>query len=196
MRITGILIQYILIGLVSVGYTSASASNVVVGKKLPAVEIVDKGECVIRQADIDYVPWHSKTLQGQVHIVEYVAARAGVDKINAAFFAAVKEANIPMEQLTIFKMVNSDDALWGTSGLVAGEIEKTKRKEPDTRFVIDAQGLGLEAWGLQEKSAAIAVLDAQGQVLFFKEGGLSEAEVAQSLKLIRQQLEASVSIVE
>lgn len=173
-----------------------AAADIVVGEPLPQVAIADKGECVLKGDEIDYQPWQSEALRGQVYIVEYVAARAGVDKINAAFFSALEEASLPADQVGVIKMVNSDDAMWGTSGLVAGEIEKTKRKEPQTRFVIDAEGLAQQKWDLQKKGAALAILDAEGEVLFFKEGGVAADDISRSLELIRQQLPSTLSVAE
>lgn len=195
MRMGKLSLQLILLVLLGAHQAMAGGANIEVGKMLPSLEIAEKGECVLKESAISYEPWHTDALQGQVQILEHVAARAGVDKINASFYAAVKAA-IPEGQLAFSTIVNSDDAMWGTSGLVPGEIEKNKRKEPNVRFIIDTEGLALSKWGLEAKSAAIAILDAQGKVLYFKEGGFSDEEITQGLSLIKQQLEATVSIAE
>ena len=56
------------------------------------------------------------------------------------------------------------------------------------RLVVDARGIGLRRWGLQEGSGAIALLDRSGDVLFFKEGGLTDDEVRTVVALVRERL--------
>lgn len=55
-------------------------------------------------------------------------------------------------------------------------------------FVIDDNGLGLERWGMKNKSCAIIILDANGKVLFAKDGPLSEIEIENTIKLIEKQM--------
>ena len=164
------------------------AANLVVGEKIPPFNVADKGECVLKADDTDFIPWSTDALKGSVQVVEYVAARAGIDDIDRAFFTALEQANFTAGQIAITKLVNSDDAMWGTSGLVAGEIRKNKKKEPSVRLVVDAEGVGQQQWELTKKNAALAILDANGKVLFFKEGGPDAEEIQQMIELIKQQL--------
>ena len=170
------------------GSALSFAANITVGEKLPALKIDDKGECVLKGSQTEFVPWNSGSLGGKVEVVEYVAARAGIDDIHKPFFDVFKKEAFPAAQVGVIKLVNSDDAMWGTSGLVAGEIRKNKKQEPDTRLVVDADGLGLKLWKLHEKQASLAILDQQGNVLFFKEGPLTDAEISTNIALIKQQL--------
>ena len=41
-----------------------------------------------------------------------------------------------------------------------------------------------QAWGLQEESSAIIVLDKEGKVRFVKDGALTQADVSQVMALI------------
>lgn len=166
------------------------AANIVAGEKLSNLSIQELGECVLSDGDTTFQPWNTGNLLGQVHVMEYLAARAGVDDINRSFYDALKAEQIPTEQVAITKLINSDDALWGTSGLVPGEIKKNKKLLPEHRLVIDSEGLGQQQWDLNKKSAALAVLDASGKVLFFKQGGLTDAEVQSTVAMIKQQLSA------
>ena len=53
---------------------------------------------------------------------------------------------------------------------------------------IDDQGVGLQRWGMKNKSYAVIVLDADGKVLFAKDGPLSDSEVESTIKLIEEQM--------
>jgi predicted transcriptional regulator len=52
-------------------------------------------------------------------------------------------------------------------------------------LVHDARGLGREAWGLEEKNAAVIILDPAGKVLFARQGKLQPHEIEMALDLLR-----------
>lgn len=168
----------------------AISAPIAVGQSFPAIAIERLGECVIEGDGTAFRPWRSDSMLGRVQVFEYVAARAGIDGVHRAFFADVQQAQFPVERFAITKLVNADDALWGTSGLVSDEIRKNKRQTPDVVLVVDAEGRGLREWRLAPKSAALAILDRHGKVLFFKEGALTDDEVRAGIALIRRQLSA------
>lgn len=167
---------------------TALAAGVNVGEKLSSLSIAELGECVLEGDDAVFKPWDTSKLNGKVYVIEHVAARQGIDSINKEFFDALKAAGITHEEIGFVRFVNSDDALWGTSGLVAGEIKKNKKMYPDDVFVVDAEGLGLDQWGLTQKSAALIVIDASGKVLAFKDGGMSGEEIQETIGKLKSQL--------
>lgn len=168
----------------------ALAAPVTVGQPFPAIAIENIGECVIEGEGTAFRPWHSNRMLGKVQVVEYVAARAGIDAVHRAFFAEVRQARFPAQHFAVTRLVNADDALWGTSGLVPEEIRKNKRQTPDVHLVVDAEGRGLREWRLAPKGAALAILDRHGKVLFFKEGALTDEEIRTSIALLVQQVAA------
>jgi len=175
----------------SLSVAATQAGAIVVGEPLPAVQIVENGECVVGGHDTSYVPWQSDSLRGKVHVLEHVAARAKIDDIHKPFFEDLAKAGFSQGQLEITKIVNSDDAIWGTSGLVEGEVSKQKLKTPDVRLVVDARGRGQQSWSLARKNAALFIIDKEGLVLFFKEGELRDDEIRELIGLIRREVSAS-----
>lgn len=166
----------------------SQAASLVVGEKLSPIRISDLGECVITGDNTEFEPWNSDSMNGKVYIFEYLAARSGIDDIHRSFYEKIKVTDFPAATVGIIKVVNSNDAMWGTSGLVPAEIRKNKLQLPEDRLVIDAQGIGLKQWDLQKKNAAIAILDQQGRVLFFKEGSMTNDEIAAGIAAIQQQI--------
>ncbi|MFV8818810.1 YtfJ family protein [Haliea sp. E17] len=163
---------------------ASHAATPVPQQPLPPVNIDDLGECVGAEGDTSFVPWSSDSLAGKVQVVEHTAARAGVEKLNSAFYSALAAAGLPGDKFGITKIVNSDDAMWGTSSLVAGEVAKNKLATPDIAFVVDAEGTARQRWDLEEKTAALIILDNAGQVVYFKQGGTSAEDAATALKLL------------
>ena len=54
--------------------------------------------------------------------------------------------------------------------------------------MLDEEGLGRSALGLEKKIATTVVIDAGGTILYFKEGAMSDAEIEATLDLIHRQL--------
>jgi YtfJ family uncharacterized protein len=174
----------ILTMLSTVGY----AAEIRVGERLPPLRIADLGECMIRGEEAVFEPWDSSALLGRIRVVEYVAARASTSRLHEPLYDEIAKAGFPPGELVVTKLVNSDDALWGTSGLVASKVGDNKKEFPENILVVDAKGIGRRRWGLKEASGAIALLDRSGEVLFFKEGGLTEDEIRTVVALVKEHL--------
>ena len=52
----------------------------------------------------------------------------------------------------------------------------------------DSEGIARQAWGLRKKSSTVIILDAEGKVIFFKDGKLSQREIEKAVALIEKEL--------
>mgnify|MGYP000041198710 CR=1 FL=1 len=156
---------FIAVAALSLYSFSAVASTIKVGQPLPAVQLLNLGECIIKEHKAIFQPWRSEALYGKISIVEYAAARVGIDKIQADFYAAIARADFPADKVSIVKLINSNDTMWGTSSMVPAEIKKQKLANPEHGFIVDATGEGLKTWGLEKKQSYIVILNASGNVL-------------------------------
>ncbi len=166
---------------------SAPVFAISVGEQLPTVNVEELGECIVADGDIEHAPWSSAALRGGLQVIEHAAARAGVESLNSAFYSALETSGVDGRAYGITKIVNSDDALWGTSGLVAGEVGKNKIADPNVAFVIDAEGLAQRQWELEKKTSALILLDADGKVIYFKQGGTSAEDAAEAVAALQAQ---------
>jgi hypothetical protein len=183
---------------------TAFADGIVVGEKLPSVTIEKKGQMVVESdvvddimkmkdgTDITYETFNSDDLTGKIRTVYYMAARTGIEDINQPYIDGLIAAKLPeftpdgtYKTTTI---LNTDDAMWGTSGIAAGRLEDSQIKTAYAFFVIDSEGLALKKWGLKAKGTAIIVLDRDGKVLYFKDGKMSADEIASTVALIEKHL--------
>ena len=110
--------------------------------------------------------------------------------MNDPFIDRIK-SDFPDGTLLSTTILNLDEALWGTGGLISSELTSNKKQYPLAVLVADAEGVGLRTWQLQEDSAAIIVTDSRGMVLYFKQGAMSPDEVDSTIELIRHQLAGS-----
>lgn len=166
----------------------SNGTNITVGKKLTSLSVDNKGEILLTADKISYQAWHTDSMSGKVQVFQYLAARMGIDEINKPFTDALESQMFAPDKFAVTTLINVDDALWGTSALINGELKKNKKKHPAAVMVADQEGLGLKQWGLKKKGAAVAVIDKTGTVLFFKEGALSDEEIKANLALIKQHL--------
>jgi len=180
-----------LIALAFASLLSLSALAVSIGEPLPDLQIDKKGELVLKGKDeVDFQPWSSKALdtKGAVQIVQYMAARPSSEKQIRPFTDKLEETAYPVELHHVTTVVNLDDVTFGMSGFALSELEKNKRVYPMSTLVGDWDGLGLKKWDLKPKSSALIILDAQGKVLFMKDGKLNPQEIDQALALIGKEV--------
>ena len=118
-------------------------------------------------------------------MLQYLAARMSAKSLNEPFTDALRDSDIPIGRYHLTTIVNLDDALIGTRGMVLSELESNKKRYFRSSIVADAHGLGREAWQLSPKSSAIIILGPDGSVRFFRDGPLSTADIAQAMQLVR-----------
>lgn len=160
------------------------------GQSLPVLDIQSGGEISVTDSHITEKPWSSKSFdsKGKVQLVQYLAANLGAARQNKAFNDALIEKRYSSEQLDTTIIVHMADTMSLVKGIVVNRMAKNKVKHQSINFVIDNDGEGLQRWGMKNKSYAIIVLDANGKVLYAKDGPLSEMEVESTIKLIERQM--------
>jgi len=174
--------------------TSLRAANIGVGEPVPSVIVNDRGEIYLQTDGNDaYRPWQSDSTRGRIVILQHMAARLSSKSIMQNFNDAMEKRAYAPEKVLVTVVVNLDDALWGTTGLVQSELKGNKKKHPQSNIVADKKGVARKAWDLKEQNAAMAVLDANGTVLFFKEGKPTEQETSAIFGLIDRHLQMATN---
>ena len=159
------------------------------GQSLPVLDILTGGEISVSDNSVTETPWSSRSLEskGKVQLVQYLAASFGAVRQNKPFTDALIEKRYSSEQLDTTIIVHMEDTMSFAKGFVVDRMVKNKVKHQSINFVIDHNGVGLQRWGMKNKSFAVIVLDASGKVLFAKDGPLSDSEVESTIRLIDQQ---------
>lgn len=160
------------------------------GYTLPLLDIEAGGEIFVSDGGVTKTPWSSKSLDQneKVQLVQYIAANRGAIRQNKHFTDALIERKFSSKELKTTVIVNMADTMSLLKGIVFSRMAKNKVKHQSINFVVDDQGVGLQRWGMKNKSYAIIVLDAGGKVLFAKDGPLSDSEVESTLRLIEDQM--------
>ena len=160
------------------------------GQSLPVLDIQVGGEISVSDNKIVKKSWSSKSFdsKGKVQLVQYVAANRSAARQNRPFTDALIEKQFSSEKLDTTVIVNTADMMAFTKVFVDKKLAKNKIKHQTVNFIIDDNGVGIQSWGMTHKSFAIIVLDANGKVLFAKDGPLSEVEIEDTIKLIESQI--------
>lgn len=166
----------------------AMAHNFQESAPLPLVKVSDKGELVLNGKEVSYQSWQSSALTGKVFLVQHIAGRSSAKELNAPMIEAIKAAKLPHDQYQTVTVINSNDAIWGTSGFVKSSAESSKQEFPWSSIVLDAKGMARNAWGLNPESSAIVLLGKDGKVLFAKDGQLAPADIDKVMALIKSHL--------
>ena len=175
-----------LITLLSQTALFAGDASLGAGQPLPSLDIEAGGEISVSNNNISVRPWSSKSFEttGKVQVVHYVAANRKVARQNKPFSQAIDEKQFSTQKLGKTVIVHMADTLSLARTLVVNKLADRKSTQHETNFVIDDNGLGLERWGMKRGSYAIIVLDGNGNLLFAKDGPLSDIEIRQTIKLI------------
>jgi len=178
------LFRYTLASLLMTLSVSAHAS-VTTDATLPSVSVMEGGELVLQSGDIHYTPWQSQQLTGKVYVIQHIAGRTSAKELNAPLIDRIKAAELPKDRYQTVTVVNTDDAIWGTGGIVKGKLESSKEEFPWSMMVLDQEGVARSVWDLQEESSAIIVVDAENRVRWMKDGALNDQEQQEVMDLIQ-----------
>ena len=173
--------------------TLALAGQPQPGSRLDDLTISDRGELVLTGDDVGYQSWNYPQAPGKVHVLQYMAATRSASEINKPFRERMKTELPQGGEFLSSTILNLDEAMWGTSGLVVSEIKSNKQTFPLAVIVADEKGVSRRQWDLQEDSAAVMVIDPQGVVQFFKQGAMTPAEIDSTLALVRKYIAAEGS---
>ena len=164
------------------------AHNLTVGEPLPNAVVADKGEITLQDDKIVYQEWNSNQLAGKVRVLQAIAGRSSAKAMNADLMSAITAADFPDDQYQTTTIINQDDAIWGTGSFVKSSAEDSKKEFSWSSMVLDANGSVHESWQLAAESSAIIVLDKNSQVLFVKEGKLTQEEIKQAIQIVKSNL--------
>lgn len=166
----------------------ATAHNFTNGQRVAPVGVADRGELILDNDKFSYKKWNSAQLPGKVRVVQHIAGRSSAKEKNAALIEAIKSAGLPHDRYQTTTIVNTDDAIPGSSMFVRSSIESNKKLFPWSQFVVDSDGVVRKAWQLDEGSSAIVVLDKDGRIQWSKDGALTADEVKQVIALLHKLL--------
>jgi len=186
-------IKNIVLGLSLIG-ASAFCAAIELGGTLPSFAVPSKGELILDGDKIRHQAWSTAQIStGSPALIFHVAARMSSDGIIAPLKERLNQRDYEPGSFQSISVVNLNDALWGTAGLVSSELEKNKREHPKAILVADEKGSGIEAWQLKKGTVAFILVDHNGKIRYLKEGKLSADDVNTIIALLDEEIARSQS---
>lgn len=171
---------------------TALCNAIEVGGTLPNFNVPSKGELVLKGEKIDHKPWStSQIATGSPALIFHVAARMSSDGIIAPLKERLNAREFEPGSFQSISIINLNDALWGTSGLVSSELGKNKHEHPEAVLVADEKGAGINAWELSKGTVSFILVDHQGKIRYLKEGKLSAADIDTIMTLLDEEITKS-----
>lgn len=162
------------------------------GGNLPSLDVPSKGELLIDGKEVQHQPWStSQITTGTPALIFHLAARMSSDSIIAPLKKRLDENNYEPDSFQSISIINLNDALWGTSGLVSSELEKNKREHPQAILVADDEGRGLDAWQLKKGTVAVILVDFNGEIRYLKQGKLNDDDINTIITLLDEEIAKS-----
>ncbi len=127
----------------------------------------------------------TRSLKGKVTVIFYVDP--DVKDKNQALVDALANAKLNHEKYQSVAIVNLA-ATWKPNFVIEAILKRKQHKYPEALYVKDRRKILVKRWGLKDDDSDILVLDADGKVIFKKEGKLSKAEISEVLKLIKSRI--------
>ena len=144
----------------------SAAAGPDVGERVKVPAIDQCGEMLLAGESVRYRAWGAG---GHPVLVNFMAARMGLSALNEPVVRALLRERPELLPHTV-TLIDAEDAIWGTRGLVEGRVEARKRGEPGVRMVLDCKGDVGDGWGLPDGGVALLLIDADGTVRFVSEG--------------------------
>ena len=164
------------------------AMKVTVGDQLPSVTVEgddDYGIMNLKGENITFSDWKSSSVTGKVRTVYMLHATGGAADVNAKYADALGKEEFSDSSYQTISILNMDEALWGTGGIVRSKVKDKQKEFPTAGFVLDEDGVAQKKFGVQTESAVI-IVDASGKVLFAKDGQLSSGEIEKAIQILKE----------
>ena len=161
-------------------FVSMMLHAVNVGEVLPPV-VLDKDN----GGDSKDNAWHSKNLQGKVHVLLYMDPdeREGVksftDTLNSKKYAKSKYSTVTIVNLA---------ATWMPDSILQSKLSKKQKELQNTEFVFDKTKYFVKKWQMKDDASNVLVLDKDMKVLYQKSGTLSNKDEKKILAIVEKQI--------
>jgi uncharacterized protein len=142
----------------------------------PQVEL--SGKCGGR---LDGTVWSSNEIAGRVFSVYYIDPDEA--DLNESLFTALKAEGFPLDKVRSVAVINMK-ATWMPAAVLSMVLKRKQKKYPRTLYIKDNCRRMVQVWNCADHSSDIMLFNQQGEVLFSKDGKLSEDEIRTMIDLI------------
>ncbi len=129
----------------------------------------------------DGAAWNSSTVKDKVYVMFYVDPDE--KDTNSHFSAALKAKQYDRTNYGSLAVINLA-ATWKPNFAIESVLAEKQLEFPDTIYVKDKESVLVNEWEIADNSSNIIIFSKTGEVIFYKEGKLSEEDVTRAMNLI------------
>ena len=128
--------------------------------------------------------WNSQSIKDKVFVMFYVDPdEKDVNEHYSAALKAEKEAKrLSFQSIAVINLA----ATWKPNFVIEKILKGKQEKFPDTIYVKDKKSVLVNEWEIADDSSNILVFDKSGTLLFYKAGKMSDEDIANSFKIIKE----------
>lgn len=152
-------------------------SNIVIGQTIPEFEVVKGG---VATPEGKFEVWGSEELIGKATFLAANAGHASANDMHHAVSTKLRESG----EIRVAHIINAKDAPMGAGMFIKGEFKKGGINDTKNIYVMDGKGVIAKELDMAKKSSVVAVLNAEGVVVYTHEGTVGSAEEAKIMEAI------------
>ena len=132
---------------------------------------------------LDGSKWQSSTIKDKVFVMFYVDPdEKDVNEHYSQALKVEKEAKrLSFQSIAIINLA----ATWKPNFVIESILKDKQEEFPNTIYVKDRASVLVNEWEIADDSSNILIFSQNGELLFYKEGAMSEEDIAKSFKIIK-----------
>jgi uncharacterized protein len=159
---------------------TAALAGAEIGRVPPKVELKEK-----LGGRLDGTPWSSEEFRGKVHVLFYVDPDE--KDTNNETSEALDREKFSSDKFQSIAVINMA-ATFMPNFLISSSLKEKQEKYPRTLYVRDYKKAMVNEWELADDSSNVLAFDKQGKIIFRKDGKLTQEEINQLIKVIKENL--------
>lgn len=134
---------------------------------------------------LDGTLWSSNELKNKISVVFYVDPDE--KDLNNDASEALKKENFPEDKVQSYAIINMA-ATWLPNFAISKSLKEKQEQYKTTIYVRDYKKTLVKKWGLSDNTSDVMAFDADGKLLFRKDGKMNPDEIKQLVDLIKEKL--------
>jgi len=135
---------------------------------------------------LDGTPWSSAEFKNKVSVVFYVDPDE--KDLNNDASEALKKEGFSLEKYQSYGIINMAATILPNFA-ISSSLKKKQKAYPDTIYVRDYKKTLVQEWGIADDNSNVLAFDKAGNLIFRKDGKLTEAEIKALIEVIRANLD-------
>lgn len=130
--------------------------------------------------------WSSKSIRGKVYLLLYVDPDKKDE--NSRLLEAFDNKNFDTQKVGQIAIVNLN-ATWKPNYIIEKLLSSKQKESPNITYVKDKKSVLVKEWNLADDASNVLIFSKKGELLFYKDGALSDDEIKEAMNIIEKNLE-------